>query len=115
MARGSLAQGLAIGVTETDVYQTPLQLVKTLIQKAQFINSDGAGVATIDVWITPDSGTSTSEAIKVIDSVQIGVGETMVAIELIGEYVNTGGKIIAISDIAGVSAWINGNTFKTEV
>ena len=115
MARGSLAQGFPIETSETDIYQTDAQLVKTLIQKAQFVNSSGAGVATINVWITPTAAATTSEAIKIIDNKQIGVNGTFVAIELIGEYVNSGGKIIAQSDIAGVNAWVNGNTFKTEV
>jgi len=115
MARGSLAQGVEIGTSETDIYQTSAQLAKTLIQKAQFVNSAGAGVATLNVWITPNDSASTSEAIKVIEDKQIGVGDTYVAIELIGEYVNTGAKVIAQCDITGVNAWLNGNTFKTEV
>lgn len=113
MARGSLAQGVEIQTTETDVYQTPSQLVKTLIQKAQFVNTGGVTV-TINAWITPTDAATTADALKVIDDKQIGDNETYVAIELIGEYINTGGKLIVQANNLGVSAWLNGNTFKTE-
>lgn len=116
MPRGSLVQGHAVTTSETDAYTAPSQIVKALIQKAQFVNTGVAAVG-IDVWITPDGTTPTSDALKVIDSsnFQVGVGETVVAIELVGEYVNTGGKIIVQGDAVGVHVWINGNTFKTEV
>ena len=114
MARGSLAQGLEVGTSETEVYQTPTGITKTLIQKAEFVNT-GPGMVTIDVWLTPLPSSTTSDNLKVISQKQIGVDETYLATELMSEYVNSGGKIIAEADLAGVSAWINGNQMKTEV
>lgn len=114
MAKGSLAQGVNIPTATTELYQAPTQIAKTLIQKAQFVNSAGVSSITIDVWITPDAATPASEGYKVIDSKEIGINDTYIATELISEYVNSGGKIYAESSADGVYAWINGNTFKTE-
>lgn len=113
MAKASLTQGQAIGTSNTDLYQTATNLAKTKINKAQFVNSDGGGPIFIDVFITPDAATPTSERLKVIDSLEIGENETYLAVELIGEYVEKGGKIIAKATGSGVNAWINGETFKT--
>jgi len=114
MARGSFIQGFAVLTTEEEAFQAPVQIVKALIQKAELVNT-GAAPVTIDVWITPDSATSTSDNLKVVSSKQIGVNETFVAIELIGEYINTGGKVFVQGSALGVSMWLNGNQFKTEV
>lgn len=114
MARGALVQGYEVTTSESTAYQCPAQLVKSLIQKAQFVNTGGVAI-TIDAWITPNDPAATSDALKVIDSHQIGDNETYVAIELIGEYINTGGKLIVQASALGVSLWVNGNTFKTEV
>lgn len=114
MARGSLTQGFEVLTTEEEAYQTPVQLVKTLIQKASFTNT-GVAAVTIDVWITPDGATSSADRYKVIAEKQIGVDQTYTAIELIGEYVNTGGKVLVQADLLGVSMFLNGNMFKTEV
>lgn len=114
MARGSLVQGFQVLTTEEEAFQAPAQIVKALIQKAEFVNTGGAPV-TIDVWITPDGATATSDSLKVISGKQIGVNETFVAIELIGEYINTGGGVFVQGSALGVSLWLNGNQFKTEV
>lgn len=113
MARGSLVQAFEVLTTSEEAYQTPTQLVKALIQKAQFVNTGGVAV-TIDAWITPDSATVISDRYKVIDTHQIGDEETFTSIELIGEYINSGGKLIVQASALGVTCWVNGNTFKTE-
>lgn len=114
MARGSLVQAFEVLTTEETAYQAPSQIVKALIQKAQFVNTGGVAI-DIDVWITPDSSTLTADRYKVIDTLSIGDAETSVTIELIGEYVNTGGQVIVQATALGVSCWLNGNTFKTEI
>jgi len=114
MARGSLVQGFAITATQTQAYQAPNQIVKALLQKAEIVNT-GATVVKVNVWITPDSATTPTNAHKVLVDRQVGSGQTYVAIELIGEYINTGGKVYVQSDVLGCSLWLNGNTFKTEV
>lgn len=114
MARGSLIQGFKVLTSEEIAYQTDTQLVKTRIDKVDFVHTGGSMV-TLNVWITPDGVTPTSDELKVINSLQIGVNETYTSIELIGQYVNVGGKIIVQADVLGLSVWINGNTFRTEV
>jgi len=114
MARGALVQGFEVTASELEAYQTPTQLVKSLIQKAEFVNTGGVPI-TVSAWITPDSGTATSNPLKVINEKQVGDGQTYVAIELIGEYINTGGKLIVQASAVGLSLWVNGNTFKIEV
>ncbi len=113
MARGSLVQGFEVLTTSETAYQAPVQIVKALIQKAQFTNTGGVPI-TIDAWITPDSSTVIADRYKVIDTKQIGDEETYTSIELIGEYVNSDGKLIVQASALGVTAWVNGNTFKTE-
>ena len=113
MARGALAQGLPVLATETDVYQPSIGFVKTFIQNAKFVNT-GATPVTLQVWITPDDTTVTSDELKVITDHQIGVGETYLASELMGTHIISQGKVIAQGDVAGLSAWLDGNEQKTE-
>ena len=114
MPRGVITENVAVLAAETDLYEVPAAIVQTLIQKAEFTNT-GTTVVILNVWLTASGISVTSDDAKRIVDMQIGVGETYLAPELIGEYVNSLGKIIAEGDVTGVSARINGNQMKTAV
>lgn len=112
MARGSLVQGYAITTSQTGAYQA-VSIAKAQIHKAQ-ISNPSASVVTVNVWITPDSSTTPTNAHKVLTDKQVGSGDTYIAVELIGEYVNGGGRIYIQANTAGAYLWVDGNTIKAE-
>lgn len=117
MANVALAQGVNVGAANTDIYQTNPNLVKTRIDSAYIVSNDAGGPVSVDIWVTPDASTPVSNSLKIADSeeFQVGDGQTRPITGLIGQIINSGGRVIANASATGCSIWLNGRTFKTDV
>lgn len=115
MANVALAQGVDVGTAETSIYQTNPSLVKSKVDSAWVVSNDAAGSVTIQVWVTPDASSGTSNSRKVIDTFEIGINDSRPLTPLIGQIVNSGGQIIASASATGCAIWLNGRTFKTDI
>lgn len=93
----NLANGVIIGTSATNVYTVPASLLRSTISQVRVINTGGA-VATLNLWIL-QPGESAIDARKAIEDKTIGVGETVLLSEIIGETINSLGIIQATSDL----------------
>ncbi len=94
----NIANGVIIGTTATDVYTVPTNLLRTTVTQARVVNT-GAGPAVLNLSIL-QPGDVAADAFKAIATRTIGVDETYLLPEILGETIDKSGKIQAISDVA---------------
>lgn len=100
-----IIQGVTVSNTLGSIYTPPTGVVRTRIDSIVFTNYS-AGTADLTVEII-ESGGSAGDAKKVIEARTLAVNESYTCPELIGQAIESGGSLQALSSVAtaiGVTA-----------
>jgi hypothetical protein len=92
------SNGSILTTSFTDIYTVPTGVVKSVITQARVVNYS-ASAATLAIEIL-QNGEATATNFRAVDDVSIPAHSTVLLSEIIGDSLNTGGKVTALSSAA---------------
>ncbi len=92
----NLANGEIIGTSNTTLFTASTDIVRVSINQARLVNYSAAP-AIVSLYIL-QSGDSIADNFKAIDALTIAAHTEVIATEIIGDALDAGGTIVAISD-----------------